>query len=163
MQILQGTVLFSAGKTFPSKVPNGRDRQSIKLAIGDTNEEISIWFDEGPPGYCSLKRGETVQIIKDKDKFHVPFDIPTIPQATPAALSSAPSTVTPPTLPGEPLSEDRKAALFRDICLRAKVLKSCHVQALAMFTAETGEIVVTESTIQQYAIALYNDVKSYWQ
>ena len=164
MQVLQATVLFPAGKAFPSKVAQGRDRQSVKLKLADESE-ISIWFDAGDRRYCSLTRGEVVQVIRNKDKYTVAFpeeDTPT-PTTTPAALSSN-SPAPEPTIPGERLSSADKAKLFQDLCFRAKVLRSCHVQVQTMFTnVDTGEVVIDEETIQKYAVTLYLDLKHYWQ
>ena len=126
MQVLQATVLFEAGKAFPSKVAKGRDRQSIKLKL-ENDSEISIWFDAGDRRYCSLTRGEAVQVIRNKDKYTIAFpdeeDTPT-PSATPAALATEPERKAY----GNGLDEADKARLFHDLCFRAKVLRSCHVQ-----------------------------------
>jgi hypothetical protein len=67
MQVLTGVVKFAAGRVFVSK--HG-DRQSIKLEFSK-GEPVDIWFDANDPRYCSLKKGEVVQVVRNGDKYTV--------------------------------------------------------------------------------------------
>jgi len=185
MQVLQATVLFSAGKSFASKLSKGRGglperssyRQSIKLQLPN-GEEVSIWFDAGHADYCSLVRGEVVTVIQDKDKYTVVF--PDVEEETPEeaiarvqaaqvaqsisaiANSNGSAPQVTPAIGASKLDPQLKAEIFSELCTRAKIFRTCHLQIQQLFTNENGEVIIGEETLQKYAITLYVDLKEFW-
>jgi hypothetical protein len=166
MKLLTAKIKFAAGKTFPGK---RGDRQSIKLEFTD-GSEADVWFNAGDRRYCQLRRGETVQVLREGDKFTVVTDdedddgTPPTPQATPAALANTPEPPSVAEIRGlVTTSDEARAQIFQELCKRAQVLKSCHVQIVSLFTAHDGTIVVSEEAIQEYTCTLYLDLARYWK
>ena len=164
MKVLQATVKFSANKVFSGKYG---DRQNIVLIL-PSDEEVTVWFDANHPQYSNLTRGEVVTVIQNRDKFTVAFpddEEPTTPEATPAAIATSPEQEQPYSeIEGLVTASDRKRGdIFRELCKEALVLRSCHIQVQQLFTnAETGEVLISEETIQKYATTLFLNLKRYW-
>lgn len=164
MKLLTAKIKFAAGKTFPGK---RGDRQSIKLEFTD-GSEADVWFNAGDRRYCQLRRGETVQVLREGDKFTVVTpdedDGPTTPQATPAALANTPEPPSVAEIRGLiTTSEEVRAQIFQELCKRAQVLKSCHVQIVSLFTAHDGTLIISDETVQKYTRTLYLDLTKYWK
>jgi hypothetical protein len=155
MQVLSAIVKFSAGKVFAGKFG---DRQSIKLEFAK-GDPIDVWFDAGDPRYCSLKKGEVVQVIRNGDKYTVAMPDDEEPENEAAATPQA----SPAIGAASTLDEQRKAEIFAELCTRAKIIRTCHIQIQQLFThQETGEVIISEETIQKYATTLYLDLKKFW-
>ena len=149
MKIHSARVKFAAGKIFSGKYG---DRQSIKLEL-ENGDEVDVWFDAGHQDYCSLRKGAYIQVVQNGDKFTAAFDDSDEPPALPP--SHTPAMAAPPSAG---MSEDEKAALFQDICLRAKVIRTCHIQIHSLFLDEEGRCTISDELIQRYATSLYIDI-----
>jgi hypothetical protein len=168
MKVITATVKFPAGKVFEGKFGG---RQNVKF-VTERGDDANIWFNEGDRRYIDLQQGEIVQLLQEGEKFTLivddePEDEPTTPQATPAALASVPAPLAESSI--SPIKglittdEATRAAIYREMCKRAQVMKSCHVQVVSLFTnQETGECILDAETIQKYATTLYLDLKKYW-
>jgi hypothetical protein len=181
MKVLTATVKYPAGKLFNGK--RGGQRQDITL-VTERGEEAHIWFDAGDRRYVSLQKGEVVQLLQEGEKFTLITDDgeeaeqpPTTPQATPAALASTPPdseagfqwrefAAKPPEQPrikGLITTDDQtRTQIYQELCKRAQVLKSCHVQVTSLFTDQDGQCILDSETVQKYAVTLYIDLKEYW-
>jgi len=60
MQLFAATVKYPAGKAFESKYGNGQ-RQNVVIT-GNRGDE-TVWFPAGHAFYCSLQRGDRVQVF----------------------------------------------------------------------------------------------------
>jgi len=170
MKLSSATVLFPAGKIYASNYVGKPNRQSIKLKNNKSQEEFSVWFTEGDKNHCALIRGAVVQVVEEGSKYQICFPEGDSPAPTAIAPIPAP-TATPAILASpvepmdfeRPMSDQERAKLFSILCVRAKILRTCHVQMQALFTDEQNQLIVSEATIQRYAIALFSDLRSTWQ
>ena len=188
MKLRTATVLFPAGKVFASNYVGKPNRQSIKLKDNKSQDEFAVWFTEGDKDHCALVRGAVVQIVEEAGRCQIcfpdgnspaPTAIAPVPAPTatqPMAAPTAPRPIAAPTAtpailasPVEPvdferpMSDQQRAKLFSILCVRAKILRTCHVQMQTLFTDEQNQLIVSEATIQRYAIALFSDLRSTWQ
>jgi len=179
MKLRTATVLFPAGKVFASNYVGKPNRQSIKLKDNKSQDEFAVWFTEGDKDHCALVRGAVVQIVEEAGRCQIcfpdgnspaptaiaPIPAPTAPRPI-AAPTATPAILASPVEPMDferPMSNQERAKLFSILCVRAKILRTCHVQMQALFTDEQNQLIVSEATIQRYAIALFSDLRSTWQ
>lgn len=166
MKLIDAKVKFAAGKVFPGQW--GADRQSIKLEFGN-GAERDVWFNAGDPRYMRIRQGEIVKVLVNGEKFTIvdddeDDDTPPTPQATPAALSNTPELNSKAQLEGLiTMDETAKAQLYQELCKRAQVLKSCHVQIVSLFTDQTGKVIISDEVIQKYSVTLFLDLNQYWR
>jgi len=179
MKLSSATVLFPAGKIYASNYVGKPNRQSIKLKNNKSQEEFSVWFTEGDKNHCALIRGAVVQVVEEGSKYQICFPEGDSPAPTAIAPIPAPTAIAPIPAPTatpailaspvepmdfeRPMSDQERAKLFSILCVRAKILRTCHVQMQALFTDEQNQLIVSEATIQRYAIALFSDLRSTWQ
>lgn len=166
MQVLDAKVLYTAGKAYPSKQPNGKPRQSVKLKLS-TDKEVSVWFNESDIKHCSLRKGQDVKVVEDGERYTIVFPS-SQPQVVVPTESTSDSEVSPASEPaiatklGEPPFE-MKAVIAAGLRFRVDLLRSCHVRIQLAFTTEDGNVTVSESVIQKYAQLLFMDLRDYWQ
>jgi hypothetical protein len=167
MKVLTATVKYPAGKLFNGK--RGGQRQDITL-VTERGEEAHIWFDAGDRRYSHLQKGEVVQLLQEGEKFTLITDDgeeeitpPTTPQATPAALATTPIPPAQPRIKGLITTDEQtRTQIYQELCKRAQMLKSCHVQVTSLFTDQEGQCILDSETVQKYAVTLYIDLKEYW-
>jgi hypothetical protein len=166
MKVLTATVKYPTGKLFDGK--RGGQRQNIML-VTEHGEEARIWFDAGDRRYIHLRKGEVVRLLQEGEKFTLITDDgeeqqqPPTPQATPAALATTPIPPAQPKIKGLITTDEQtRTQIYQELCKRAQVLKSCHVQVSSLFTDQDGQCILDSETVQKYAVTLYIDLKEYW-
>lgn len=165
-RLIEVEVKFGAGKTFPGK--GGKRRQNVVFEPIAGGEDISIWFNEGDDRYCSLKRGERVQLLREGERHTiVTYDdegdtLEPEPEPKPQLLPKPTHPSNQAQAEAKPTTMDdaHKRVVYEAIRLRAKVISTCHLEVHKLFCNERGELTITEETVQKYAVTVYLDIKS---
>ncbi|NJO66152.1 MAG: hypothetical protein HC832_00570 [Leptolyngbyaceae cyanobacterium RM1_405_57] len=92
MQVLTGKIKYPAGKAFASKLEGKPARQSLKITLNRSNEDIDLWFDEGRQPHCSLKKGDEVTVIRNGDRYTLAVEEDEAPPPANANDTSAATT-----------------------------------------------------------------------
>lgn len=149
--LISGKVKYAAGQ--PRQTQYG-ERINVVIARGDGGEDIKLW---GNPGdvIAHLRKGEAVQLMHDGKGYKLVATVPT-PDNGNGKLPTAPAP--------ESWSEDHRALIFNELKHRAGVLTCCHEEIKKRFLhPRTGELTISEETLQKYAVTLFLDLKELWE
>lgn len=138
------TQVLTAQVKFPAKEFDTQygPRLNAKIALSN-GEEIKLWGNPGDSVLKSLRKGQSIQVVKDdKGKYSLVEQAPATGQP-PVAEAQALDT-------GE-LGEDTKNVIASYITNRADLYAFCYKQAYRSL----GELGVTEETIKCAASTLY--------
>ncbi|MBW4474748.1 MAG: hypothetical protein KME45_30870 [Stenomitos rutilans HA7619-LM2] len=151
--LISGKVKYAAGH--PKQTQYG-ERINVVISRLDGGEDIKLWGNPGD-AIAHLRKGEDVSLLHDGKGYKLVATAPTQPngngKAPPSAKPSTPET----------WSEDHRAMVFDELKRRAGVLTCCHEEMRKRFLhPQTGELMVSEETLQKYAVSLFLDLKELW-
>jgi hypothetical protein len=152
--LISGYVKYPAGQ--PRDYGRG-ERINIVVTPNDGQDDIKVW---GRPGdaIAQLKRGTTVTLTYDGRSYKL-FE--TSLQATNSNMYPKGNATAPPA--PSAWSVEQRVKILQELKYRAGVLTACHAEIKQRFEhPETGELTITEETIQKYAVSLYLDLKDLW-
>lgn len=172
------TLKFAPAEPKPSTInPDWAPQHMATVAVDDDNQtETRIYFSIGL--YSHLVKGDQVMLEWDKGKWRLaktqtPELVKLLKQRESLTREMAPSSPAAPspihssTLPvsvAEPdrWSDDHRTLIYTELKRRAAILAVCHREIEANFMNKSGEMPISETALRNYAIALFNDLKPYW-
>lgn len=167
--LVKAVVKYPAGKTLDTQ--HGQ-RINVVLTLPDGTEHKE-WSHPDDRFLRSLKKGDTVQVVKDGDRYKLlKMEDETVEPKNQGEyrVSGEPSPVPPhPTPPSGTTagatrwSKEHKQRIAEEAKQRAALIGYCHAQVSEQFTTPEGELFVSEETVQKYATMLYLDIKELWR
>ena len=152
--LISGKVKYAAGQ--PRQTQYG-ERINVVIARLDGGDDIKLW---GNPrdAIAHLRKGETVQVMHDGKTYKLLATTPT-QETNGNGKATAPVQSAAPTA----WNEDHRATVFNELKHRAGVLTCCHEEVRKRFLhPHTGELTISEETLQKYATTLFLDLKELW-
>ncbi len=128
-QLINATVRYPAGKSFPSQY--GGNRQNIVVTL-DNGQDEKIYFDEGREPHCSLQRGQKIQILLEQRNgktYKKLVEPPTTENANIPAQTQSQQQPTP-TPTHQPLTPQQKREIAAYVQEQAKLFNYCLDQAI---------------------------------
>lgn len=181
-KLIGAEVKYTAGKVYTSKF--GKGRQNVVFTPLDGGEDISIWFDEGDRRFVGMAKGECYSLLKEGDRYTLITEdddeeeaaATPLPAAAPQAAKTNGRNGNGKTNGngkngngngkhngngnGQSIStEADKRKLYESICYKSKVLACCHTEIHKLFCDERGQLIITEETLQKYAVTIFLSVK----
>jgi hypothetical protein len=159
--LVRAAVKYPAGKTLDTQ--NGQ-RINVVLTLPDGTEHKE-WSHPDDRFLRSLKKGDTVQVVKDGDRYKL-LKMEDETNPCPQGEYRVPPTPAPPqlgTTSPTRWSKEHKQRIAEEAKQRAALIGYCHAQVGEQFTAPDGELFVSEETVQKYATMLYLDIKELWR
>lgn len=152
--LISGKVKYAAGQ--PRQTQYGK-RINVVIARLDGGDDIKLWGNPGD-AIAHLRKGETVQVMHDGKTYKLLATNPNQAQTG----NGKTATSTKPNV-AEHWGEDHRAAVFDELKHRAGILTSCHEEVRKRFLhPRTGELTISEETLQKYATTLFLDLKELW-
>lgn len=160
--LVRATVKYPVGKTLDTQ--HGQ-RINVVLTLPDGTEHKE-WSHPDDRFLRSLKKGDTVQVVKDGDRCKLlKMEKPQGEYRVPGEPSPIPPSPTPPsgtTASATRWSKEHKQRIAEEAKQRAALIRYCHAQVLEQFVSPEGESLISEETAQKYATMLYLDIKELW-
>jgi hypothetical protein len=151
LNIIQGTVKYAAG---PARETKNGPRINVLVTLAD-GEETKLWGDPGDPALTPLKKGQSVQLVKNaKGTGYSLLDTSPTAPAAPPALVPAPGNSPRQRETWKPWSNDQKKELAAKIDQEADLLKYCLQTARKKFV-DSG-MVEAEASVCSLASVLFS-------
>ncbi|HEY9874501.1 MAG TPA: hypothetical protein V6D12_13755 [Candidatus Obscuribacterales bacterium] len=143
LEVVTGTVKYTAGRIFETQ--HGQRINVVATLI--SGEEVKLWGNPGEAALTTLKKGQSVNLLKDGNKGYklLPISV----ELDPPAPTPAPTTTTTPSSQGW-TPEERKA-IAAQATDHAKLMRFCYDQIIANF----GNEPLSEESRQKLAITIY--------
>jgi hypothetical protein len=160
LTIVQGTVKYAAG---PARETKNGPRINVLVTLAD-GEEIKLWGDPGDPALTPLKKGQSVQLVKNaKGNGYSLLDTsPTTPAAPPAKVPEQLRREAP--APGcsprqqpdvfKPWTDEEKKQLAAKVDQEADLMKYCLQTARKKFL--DNSLVEDEASVCVLASVLFS-------
>ncbi|MDZ7355916.1 MAG: hypothetical protein ONB55_22575 [candidate division KSB1 bacterium] len=169
--LVRATVKYPAGKTLETR--HGQ-RINVVLTLPD-GTEYKEWSHPDDRFLRSLKKGDTVQVVKDGDRYKLlkmedetvepknqgEYRVPGEPSPTPHTPHPTPQLGTP--AGATRWSKECKQRIAEEARQRAALIGFCHAQVREQFTTPEGDLLVSEEAVQKYGTMLYLDIKELWR
>jgi hypothetical protein len=141
LNIIQGTVNYAAG---PARETKNGPRINVLVTLAD-GEETKLWGNPGDPGLIPLKKGNTVQLVKNaKGTGYSLLDTAPTTPAAPPAKASEPGNSPRQRESWKPWSDDQKKELAAKVDQEADLMKYCLQTARKKFV-DSGLVEAEES------------------
>lgn len=126
-------------------------------------DQVMLEWDKGKWRLSKTQTPELVKLLKQRESLTInsapssPAPAPPSPQPSPAPPSPSPSLPT-----ADRWTDEHRTLIYNELKRRAAILAVCHREIEANFMSKTGEAQISEAALRNYAIALFNDLKPYW-
>lgn len=148
IQLVSGTVKFPAGKVFDTQYGQ---RVNAVVAL-ENGEEAKLWGSPDDHELKQLRKGQSVQLVKDAKGYKLVGSSPAPSPQFPAPTGS--------TIPSILESEEGRNQIKTYVKWQAKLLRQCYGEVIKQFCTpdENGEMLLDPAdaeSVRSLAVSLY--------